>query len=40
MCHFNTPATAFQPADTVGKLKGKTTAGISIEATDSVRILK
>lgn len=40
MCHFNTPAAAFQPADTVGKLKGKTVAGISIEATDTVRILK
>jgi len=39
LCHFNTAQAQFLPGDTVGILRAKTTAGQSIIATDSVRIV-
>lgn len=40
VCHFNTNKAGFQPGDTEGILKGKTTDGIEIIGKDSVRIVK
>jgi hypothetical protein len=39
VCHFNTPLTGFRPGDTVGVLRGKTLAGVSIQGTDPIRIV-
>jgi hypothetical protein len=39
VCHFDTQTAAFQPGDTQGILKGKTTSGTPITGTDSVRIV-
>lgn len=40
MCHFDTETAAFLATDTVAILKGKTTAGVAFQSTDSVRIVK
>jgi hypothetical protein len=39
LCHFDTQAAAFQPADTSATLKGKTTSGVPFEASDLIRIV-
>jgi hypothetical protein len=40
VCHFQTGASDFVPGDASGVLKGKTLAGVPIQGTDSVRIIR
>lgn len=38
VCHFEALAAGFQPGDTMGHLKGATTAGVPIAGSDAVRV--